>query len=212
VSAMATSSSSSPSRCAVVGVGVLGTSLCQQILSATDFADATVTGITKTTNNHESIRDQVGAAYSDRLHLVTSDEAGNRGEKFRDVVFCAPPSGFEDYAAAVADAVENIWAGPEAGGVFVFTSSGGVYVYIYMRSINSLCFYLRERLKWLTLYVFNCFLLLTTAMAQEIVVPLQNLRRYPFRTGVLAPNDWPKPKTHACKRAAALCVWPVSTT
>jgi hypothetical protein len=130
VSAMATSSSSSPSRCAVVGVGVLGTSLCQQILSATDFADATVTGITKTTNNHESIRDQVGAAYSDRLHLVTSDEAGNRGEKFRDVVFCAPPSGFEDYAAAVADAVENIWAGPEAGGVFVFTSSGGVYVYI----------------------------------------------------------------------------------
>jgi nucleoside-diphosphate-sugar epimerase len=125
VSAMATSTS--PSRCAVVGVGVLGTSLCEQILSSTDFADTTVTGITKTTNNHESIREKVGAAYSDRLHLMTADEAAGRGEKFRDVCFCAPPSGSDDYAGAVADAIENLWAGPEGGGVFVFTSSGGVY-------------------------------------------------------------------------------------
>jgi hypothetical protein len=126
ISAMATPTS--PSRCAVVGVGVLGTSLCQQILASPDFADTIVTGITRTTTNHESIREQVGAAYSDRLQLVTTDEAAGRGEKFRDVCFCAPPSGFEDYGAAVADAVENIWAGPEGGGVFVFTSSGGVYV------------------------------------------------------------------------------------
>jgi nucleoside-diphosphate-sugar epimerase len=125
VSAMATSTS--PSRCAVVGVGVLGTSLCEQILSSADFADTTVTGITKTTNNHESIREKVGAAYSDRLRLMTTDEAASRGEKFRDVCFCAPPSGSDDYAGAVADAVENIWAGSEGGGVFVFTSSGGVY-------------------------------------------------------------------------------------
>jgi hypothetical protein len=120
--------SDSPSRgCAVVGVGVLGTRLCQQILSSPDFADSTVTGITRTTNNHESIREQVGAAYSDRLQLATTDEAADRGEKFRDVCFCAPPpSGDEDYAAAVANAIENIWVGPEGGGVFVFTSSGGV--------------------------------------------------------------------------------------
>jgi nucleoside-diphosphate-sugar epimerase len=128
VSAMATSPS--PSRCAVVGVGVLGTSLCQQILSSPDFADTTVTGITRTTNNHESIREQVGAANSDRLLLTTSDEAADRGEKFRDVCFCAPPSGSDDYPAAVADAIKNLWAGPEGGGVFVFTSSGGVYVYL----------------------------------------------------------------------------------
>jgi hypothetical protein len=119
--------SASPSRCAVVGVGVLGTRLCQQILSSPDFADTTVTGITQTTNNHESIREQAGAAYSDRLQLATTDEAADRGEKFRDVCFCAPPPlGGEDYAAAVADAIENIWAGPEGGGVFIFTSSGGV--------------------------------------------------------------------------------------
>jgi nucleoside-diphosphate-sugar epimerase len=134
VSAMATSTS--PSRCAVVGVGVLGTSLCQQILSSPDFADTTVTGITRTTNNHESIREQVGAANSDRLELSTADEAAERGEKFRDVCFCAPPSGSDDYPAAVADAIKNLWAGPEGGGVFVFTSSGGVYV--YMRDMN--CF------------------------------------------------------------------------
>lgn len=128
VSAMATSTL--PSRCAVVGVGVLGTSLCEQILLSPDFADTTVTGITKTTNNHKSIREKVGAAYSDRLQLTTTDEAVGRGEKFRDVCFCAPPSGSTDYPAAVAYAVENVWAGPEGGGVFVFTSSGGVYVSI----------------------------------------------------------------------------------
>lgn len=119
VSAMATSAS----RCAVVGVGVLGTSLCEQILSSPDYADTIVTGITKTTARHESIREQVGGN-SDRLQLFTNEEY--QGEKFRDVVFCAPPSGFEDYPGAVADAVENLWEGPEGGGIFIFTSSGGV--------------------------------------------------------------------------------------
>lgn len=42
-------------------------------------------------------------------------------------MFCAPPSGFEDYPAAVQNVLTNYWAGPSGGGVFVFTSSGGIY-------------------------------------------------------------------------------------
>ncbi len=49
------------------------------------------------------------------------------GQSFKDVVFCAPPSGFENYAQAVKDAATQLWSGPSSGGSFVFTSSGGVY-------------------------------------------------------------------------------------
>jgi hypothetical protein len=79
-----------------------------------------VTGVTKTSNRHESILEQVGG--NDRFSVKTLDEI--QGQTFRDVVFCAPPSGFDDYAAAVEDAVTNVWDG--TGGVFVFTSSGGM--------------------------------------------------------------------------------------
>jgi hypothetical protein len=83
-----------------------------------------VKGITKTTKNHESIRTNVGAHHdNNRFEVVTGEEL--KGQLFRDVVFCAPPSGFDDYPAAVQDAATNIWD-QSAGGVFVFTSSGGV--------------------------------------------------------------------------------------
>jgi pyrroline-5-carboxylate reductase len=113
-------------NCAVVGVGVLGTSLCRQILESPEFAGCTVTGITKTSNRHAEIREHVGAENSHRLRLVTAEERGD--DKYENVVFCAPPSGFEDYPGAVKDAVDKIWVGPEKGGVFVFTSTGAVYV------------------------------------------------------------------------------------
>jgi hypothetical protein len=63
---------------------------------------------------------------SDRFVLKTGEEV--EGAKFQNVVFCAPPSGFDDYPAAVEDAITNLWAGPSEGGAFVFTSSGGMYV------------------------------------------------------------------------------------
>jgi len=47
-------------------------------------------------------------------------------EKFANVVFCAPPSGFDDYPGAIKEAADNLWAGPDQGR-FVFTSSGGIY-------------------------------------------------------------------------------------
>ena len=114
--------------CAVVGVGVLGTNLCEKLLSSPKYAGSSITGITKTSTRHETIREKMGTEAS-RLILLTADNVEcSDEEKFQDVVFCAPPSGFEDYAGAVEDAVRNLWAGPQQGGQFVFTSSGGMYV------------------------------------------------------------------------------------
>ena len=81
-----------------------------------------VTAITKTTNRHDSILESVGD--SDNFNVRTGSEC--KDEKFKNVVFCAPPSGFEDYPAAVDDAISNLWAGPSEGGTFIFTSSGGM--------------------------------------------------------------------------------------
>jgi hypothetical protein len=63
---------------------------------------------------------------SDRFSVKTGDDC--KGQKYANVIFCAPPSGFDDYPAAVEDAASNLWEGPSGGGVFVFTSSGGMYV------------------------------------------------------------------------------------
>ena len=84
-----------------------------------------VTGITKTTNNHQHILDAV-SDNEDRFEVATMDDC--QGRTFDNVVFCAPPSGFDDYAGAVKDAVTNVWSGLDEGGTFVFTSSGGMYV------------------------------------------------------------------------------------
>jgi len=133
VSSAAVSSSphTATSTTAVVGAGVLGTSLCRQILSDLDLAQMTVTGITKTTNRHVAIRDQVlsvDGAPADRFDVRLSDEFSIDGDdKFDNVVFCAPPSGFVDYPQAVKEAAKKFWKGPTSGGVFLFTSSGAVY-------------------------------------------------------------------------------------
>jgi len=123
-SALSMSSSSSSDGIAVFGCGVLGTSLCRQLLENSNFDSRKVTGITKTTSKHEQIRSAVGAD-DDRLQLLTSDDV-SQDAKFKDVVFCAPPSGFDDYPAAVRNATEQYWD-KGLGGCFVFTSSGGIY-------------------------------------------------------------------------------------
>lgn len=87
-----------------------------------------MTGITKTTNNHNSIKEAITADNhnADRFNVVTMDEC--QGKTFDNVVFCAPPSGFDDYPGAVEHAASTLWSGLENGGTFVFTSSGGMYV------------------------------------------------------------------------------------
>ena len=81
-----------------------------------------MTGITKTKKRHDEILADVCS--SDRFQVKTGDEC--QGKKFHSVVFCAPPSGFEDYPGALEDCITNAWAGPSMGGIFVFTSSGGM--------------------------------------------------------------------------------------
>jgi hypothetical protein len=51
-----------------------------------------------------------------------------KDKSFDTVIFCAPPSGFDDYPGAVEHAASTLWSGLENGGSFVFTSSGGMYV------------------------------------------------------------------------------------
>ena len=115
---------------AVVGCGVLGTSLCKQLLSHPDFESRSITAVTKTTSRHNDIRDQVlkSAEDNDRFVVKTLDDilASEKTPSFKDVVFCAPPSGFENYPSAVKEAAEKLWAASKSGS-FVFTSSGGVY-------------------------------------------------------------------------------------
>lgn len=113
----------STTNCLVVGCGVLGTSLCEQLLSSTDFGSWSITAITKTKNNHNSILEKVGK--HDNFLLSTFDEIP-RGKQFHNVIFCAPPSGFEDYPGAVKECIDQFWSGPNDG-LFVFTSSGGIY-------------------------------------------------------------------------------------
>lgn len=107
----------------VVGCGVLGTSLCKQLLSSNEFSTSHITAITKTKSNHESILQEVGNP--DNFSVLTFDQVPKE-KQFTNVVFCAPPSGFEDYARAVKDCIDGFWSGPEDG-LFVFTSSGGIY-------------------------------------------------------------------------------------
>ena len=83
-----------------------------------------VTGITKTCTRHDEILQSVGA-HDGRFRVSAYDEL--EGQTFKDVVFCAPPSGSDDYPGAVKDAVSKVWAGSDAGGTFVFTSSGAVF-------------------------------------------------------------------------------------
>eukprot|EP00571_Detonula_confervacea_P017683 CAMPEP_0172313196 /NCGR_PEP_ID=MMETSP1058-20130122/19643_1 /TAXON_ID=83371 /ORGANISM="Detonula confervacea, Strain CCMP 353" /LENGTH=319 /DNA_ID=CAMNT_0013026809 /DNA_START=40 /DNA_END=999 /DNA_ORIENTATION=+ len=118
---------------AIVGCGVLGTSLCKQLLSHPDFASRSITGITKSTGRHDAIREQVLGGENDdvgqRFQVLTMEDVLSQynGHSFKDVVFCAPPSGFDDYPSAVKEAATQLWSGSDSGGSFVFTSSGGVY-------------------------------------------------------------------------------------
>lgn len=123
VTAFASPSLSSCDSVAIFGCGVLGTSLCKQILSCPDFQSKSVTAITKTTTNHEKILSNFEDC--DNFNVVTMDSIKGK-EKFDSVVFCAPPSGFEDYPGAVKEVAESLWSGPE-NGRFIFTSSGGIY-------------------------------------------------------------------------------------
>jgi len=125
--------SSSVGDIAVVGCGVLGTSVCRQLMhQPSSYQFTSITGITKTTARHDDIRAHVlsGKQQQDderKFHVSTVEQVLSQQTKYKNVIFCAPPSGSEDYAKDIEQAITTLWQGPTSGGTFVFTSSGAVY-------------------------------------------------------------------------------------
>ena len=63
--------------------------------------------------------------------VCTFDDVFTNKQKFKNIIFCAPPSGFEDYPSAIQNVIDNMWSGRveggnSGGGIFIFTSSGGM--------------------------------------------------------------------------------------
>jgi len=101
----------------IVGPGVLGSRIARQWLER--YPSAVVVGQTNTDNAHETLR---LAGVTPRTKNFPSDDP-SAGRSFAHVIFCAPPSGSEDYPGEVRDALKY-WNGR---GTFVFTSSSAVY-------------------------------------------------------------------------------------
>jgi len=121
---------------AVVGCGVLGTSVCRQLMQERPALFTSITGITRTTTHHENIRKEVLTAdnlvHQEKFILATVDEIRQANKKYNNVIFCAPPSGSVDYTKDVEEAVTKFWIGPGnpsslCRNFFLFTSSGAVY-------------------------------------------------------------------------------------
>ncbi|BBN09645.1 hypothetical protein MPTK1_4g21460 [Marchantia polymorpha subsp. ruderalis] len=109
------SSSFTPSKVdlLVVGPGVLGSLVAQQWFKVNE-GECNVVGQTNSTNRHEELRS---------LGIIPVAKDASKGEKFPNVIFCAPPSGSADYAAEVRAAAER-WNGE---GCLLFTSSSALY-------------------------------------------------------------------------------------
>jgi nucleoside-diphosphate-sugar epimerase len=114
---------------AVIGCGVLGTSFCRQLLDlerqGSPSLISSVTGVTRSISRHEAIASHM--KNPEKLKLSTLEDVLSSGKKFKNIVFCAPPSGSEDYPGDIRQAITSLWEGAAGGGSFAFTSSGGIY-------------------------------------------------------------------------------------
>merc|ERR1711924_139230 len=118
--------STSSNNIAVVGCGVLGTSFCKQILLLNEYKNYNIVGITKTNNNHKTIiNNVVNDNNKDRFDVLTIDECYKQNIQFNNILFCAPPSGFDNYPNSIEEISNKLWK--NNGGCFIFTSSGGIY-------------------------------------------------------------------------------------
>lgn len=96
----------------VVGPGVLGSQVGSKWLQAKP--GARVVGQTNTDRSHSALK-QLG------IEARTKDQATD--EQFANVIFCAPPSGSDDYQAEIKAAAQ-LWS---QEGTLLFTSSSAVY-------------------------------------------------------------------------------------
>ncbi|KAG5193113.1 hypothetical protein JKP88DRAFT_260919 [Tribonema minus] len=99
----------------IVGAGYLGKRIGNQWQQL--HPDAKVFGETRSEAKHEDLR-------AEGMEPVLRASRGV--QKYTNVVFCAAPSGNDDYAGEVTAAARDLW-NAEGTGCFVFTSSGGVY-------------------------------------------------------------------------------------
>lgn len=114
--AMRSQDSGSQQELLIVGPGVLGSYL--GTLWNDEFGDGLVFGQTKTETNHEKLK-ILGIN-----PMCKSPSLTNNSRRFANVVYCAPPSGSENYVEDIQTALDSSWDGT---GNFVFTSSAGVY-------------------------------------------------------------------------------------
>ncbi|CAM9174545.1 unnamed protein product [Discosporangium mesarthrocarpum] len=98
----------------IVGAGYLGTLIGKQWREK--FPSATIYAETRTTSKHDVLRAEGVTPILRHLR--------KEGQRCTNVVFCASPSGNEDYSGEVAAAAAEVWDGE---GTFVFTSSSGIY-------------------------------------------------------------------------------------
>jgi nucleoside-diphosphate-sugar epimerase len=106
----------------IVGAGVLGRLASTEWRAARADEAGEVVGVTRSDNaeRSEMLRAE---GITPRLR----EEVNTCGEKWPYVLFCASPSGNDDYPAEVAAAL-RLWHSSAPGGSgFVFTSSAGVY-------------------------------------------------------------------------------------
>ncbi|XP_059072984.1 uncharacterized protein LOC131067013 isoform X1 [Cryptomeria japonica] len=96
----------------VVGPGVLGRLVAEKWLQ--ESPSCHVFGLTRTTNHHEELHS---------LGIKTIIRGSELRKRFPFVIFCAPPSGNEDYSSEIRAAIMQ-WSGE---GSFLFTSSSAVY-------------------------------------------------------------------------------------
>ncbi|KAJ7538561.1 hypothetical protein O6H91_11G054300 [Diphasiastrum complanatum] len=96
----------------VVGAGALGSLLAQSWLKTNPGCK--VVGVTNTTKRHEELRG---------LGILPTLKQTESIEQFPYVIFCAPPSGSDDYPAELRLAAQR-WNGL---GSLLFTSSSAVY-------------------------------------------------------------------------------------
>jgi nucleoside-diphosphate-sugar epimerase len=79
-------------------------------------------------DNQYSNRFELRTAVDEDSDENTNDETIKINKKFKHCVFCAPPSGFDDYPSAIRGAIDDLWMGQHTDdGSFIFTSSGGIY-------------------------------------------------------------------------------------
>eukprot|EP00850_Spirogloea_muscicola_P002785 SM000011S18963 [mRNA] locus=s11:167333:169836:+ [translate_table: standard] len=98
----------------VVGAGVLGSLVAQLWLQS--HPESRVVGQTRTMSRHDELR-ALGVL------PVVEEGLAARPIAFPSAIFCAPPSGSDDYPAEVRAAIGR-WSG---AGSLLFTSSSGLY-------------------------------------------------------------------------------------